>query len=140
MRYRKYQAFDDTQKTYLETIADCLPRRALVATRPDIASVDKHNFVEWVKHFVEDVKDLTVNGKKVLLIYDGFRSHMCIEALEILKLNGIIAYALPAHTSGTKQPLHASCFGPWKAYYRFHISVVLNGKNVLDSPLNEFDV
>lgn len=43
---------------------------------------------------------------------------MSIEALEVLNDAGFIAYALPAHTSGTTQPLDVAVFGSWKSHYR----------------------
>ena len=46
MRYRKLQTSIDRRASHLQTIADCLPRGALVATSKDVASVDKINFVE----------------------------------------------------------------------------------------------
>lgn len=54
--------------------------------------------------FVSDWQSLLSGGGKFLLIYDGYRSHMGIRVLEILKEGKIIAYALPAHTSHTTKP------------------------------------
>lgn len=92
MRYRKYLSLENPVEKYLETIADCLPRGSLVATRKDVAGVDKANFVQWSRRIVEDLKCLTANGRKELLLYDGYRSHMCLEALEMFKANGIIGF------------------------------------------------
>lgn len=85
MRYRKYPAFSNPDTEYLETIADCLPLNALVATRKDVPSVHKSNFVAWARSIVKDLADVTSNGRKALLIYDGYRSHMCSEALEMFR-------------------------------------------------------
>ena len=68
--------------------------------------------------FVLDVKDLTANGRKVLLILDGYRCHMIYKVLKLLESNGVIVFALPAHTSGSTQPLDVSIFGPFKEYLR----------------------
>jgi hypothetical protein len=83
--------------------------------------VDKHKFLQWAKIFVEAVADLTTDGRKVLLIYDGYRSHLGLEALKTLMVCGVLAYALPAHTSGTTQPLDVNVFSPFKQALNKHI-------------------
>ena len=101
-------------KEWVETLVDYLPRGAEIITREKVAGVDSDNFVRYSKRFVNDVSDLTEKGRKMLLLYDGYRSHMMLRALEILHEGGVIAYALPAHTSGLTQPLDLSCFNVWK--------------------------
>ena len=71
--------------------------------------------VKWARLFVEEVTDLTQNGRKLLLLYDGYRSHMSHEALKVLDDGNLIAFGLPAHTSSTTQPLDVGVFGPFKA-------------------------
>eukprot|EP00171_Calliarthron_tuberculosum_P001809 IDg1809t1 len=56
------------------------------------------------------------DNRKVLLLYDGYRSHMSLKALQILQRGNVETYALPAHTSGTTQPLDVSIFSPFKHY------------------------
>lgn len=102
----------------METVADCLPRDSLITTRQEVASVDSHNFYNWAAVFAEDMKGLTDNGRKVLLILDGYRCHMAYPILKLLETHGIIVYALPAHTSGSTQPLDVSVFGPFKEHLR----------------------
>lgn len=97
-----------------ESLADCIPRHGYVTTRKDVAGIDKFSFHRWAERFVKEVEDLTRGGRKVLLIYDGYRSHMGIRALETLRSGGVIAYALPAHTSGTLQPLDVGTFRAFK--------------------------
>jgi hypothetical protein len=41
---------------------------------------------------------------------------MKIQALNTFASGGVIAYTLPAHTSGTTQPLDVAVFGPFKSY------------------------
>ena len=105
-------------KPVVETLADCLPRGSIVTMRENVAGVDSYNFIEWAKLFVVDVKDLTMNNRNVLLVLDGYRSHMTYQALRILQTGGVIVYALPAHTSGYTQPLDVSVFGPFKESLR----------------------
>lgn len=82
-----------------------------------VAGVDTFNFVQWARRFVEDINNLTAEGRKVLLTYDGYRSHMSMAVLSVLRQGGVIAYCLPAHTSGTTQPLDLTVFSCLKHYY-----------------------
>lgn len=80
--------------------------------------MDSRIFSSWAEEFVEGVKEKTRNGRKVLLIYDGYKCHLGIKALDTLKNGNVIAYCLPAHTSGLLQPLDVALFGPFKAFLR----------------------
>ena len=71
----KFRIKVDNGTKVVETLADCLPRGNVIITREGVASVDSVNFLNWPKMFVLDVKDLTANGRKVLLILDA-RCHM----------------------------------------------------------------
>ena len=105
----------------MEILADCLPRGSVITTHQDVASVDPHNVLQWGRLFAEDCRDLTAGGRKVLLILDGYRGHMTYPVLRLFDASGIIVYALPAHTSGSTQPLDVSVFGPFKEYLRVSI-------------------
>jgi len=59
--------------------------------------VNKFNFLRWAQSFVEEVKDLTSGGSKVLMVYDGYRSHMGLRVVKTLEAGNVIAYALPSH-------------------------------------------
>ena len=83
--------------------------------REEGGGIDKHILVKWANLFVQEVTNLTWNGRKVLLLYEGYRSHMSYEALKIRDDGNVIVFALPAHTSGTTQPLDVGIFGPFKA-------------------------
>lgn len=50
----------------------------------------------------------------MLLIYDGYRSHMTLRVLQHLRDSNVIVYALPAHTSGKTQPCDTGIFGVFK--------------------------
>ena len=97
-----------------QSLADFLPRYSIVTTREELAGVDKSNFVRWAEIFVKDVSDLTKHGRRLLLLYDGYRSHMSLKVLRILRQGNVIAYCLPAHTSGKTQPLDLTVFGAFK--------------------------
>ena len=77
-------------KPVVETLVDRLPRGSIVTMRENVAGVDNHNFIEWAKQFVNDLKDLTMNNRKVLLVLDFDRSHMMYYALKILQPRGVI--------------------------------------------------
>lgn len=61
------------------------------------------------------MKDLTAGDRKVLLVFDGYRSHLGFQVLETLDQGNVIALALPAHTSGVTQPLDVGVFPKFKA-------------------------
>lgn len=83
-----------------------------------IALVDTKLFYEWAKSFVDETKMLRSIGERVLLIMDGYSSHIAFRALKLLAENGIIVACLSAHTSYVLQPLDASIFGPMKEAFR----------------------
>lgn len=113
---RTRTVLSSTNEEVVETIADCLPRRTLVTIRSEVAGVDKINFLGWAHRFVAEVSDLTVGGRKVLLLYDGYRSHMGYQVLKTLKEGGVMAYAIPAHTSSEPQQLDVGFFSPFKSH------------------------
>eukprot|EP00171_Calliarthron_tuberculosum_P001354 IDg1354t1 len=117
-----------------ETLASYLPRGAMLACREECGGVDAANFLNWSKAFVESVRDLTANGRKVLLTYDGYRSHMSLAVLELFQSNGIVIYALPAHTSGKTQPCDAVLFSTYKAQLNESLTLAAStdGIDILD--------
>lgn len=100
----------------IETVFDYLPRGSLATTLEKLAGVDVFSFQAWAVQFVQDVADKTSDVGKVLLNYDGYRSHLGYKAIETLKAGNILAYCLPAHTSCVTQPLDDGIFGPFKVY------------------------
>ena len=85
--------------------------------------------------FVQSVHDLARNGRHVLLVYDGYRSHMSLKVLELFQKNNGVVYAIPAHTSGKTQPLDVVVFGIFKKALRDILGacVRLNGYEKLDT-------
>ena len=73
-----------------------------------------HNYLNCGFVFVESVKDLTANNRKLLLIYDAYRSHTTLNVLDLFHRNKIIVYALAAHTSRKTEPLDVVMFSPFK--------------------------
>lgn len=104
----------DTNRHEMESMFDCLPEGSMVAVREDTASVDRHNFADWAARFVELVKPKTEGGRKVVLTYDGYRSHVSLLAIQTLRDGNVLPYCLPAHTSGKTQPLDVGIYGLFK--------------------------
>ena len=102
-------------KKFVETPADKLPQEAVVCTRDSLGGVDSSNFKNWVQKFIEYTHNLRSQDRKVLLVFDGYRSHLALCALKIFADNNIIVYALPSHTSGKTQPLDSVIFSAFKS-------------------------
>ena len=98
----------------IESLAPHLPHNSLVTVRQKVAWIDGESFFQCGKEFVHHVRDLTARGRKVLLTFDGYRSHMTLRVPQLFCDNGIVVYALPVHTSGKTQPLYVSLFGAFK--------------------------
>lgn len=72
------------------------------------------NFLQWTKHFVNNVR--SSKEKPVLLLLDNHESHLSIAALDYLKDNGVTVLSFPPHCSHKLQPLDRSVYGPLKRY------------------------
>ncbi len=80
------------------------------------------------------MRDLTASGRKILLTYDAYRSHMTLSVLELFHDNGIVVYALPAHTSGKTQPCDVVLFSDYKKRLNESLSLAasMDGIDELD--------
>ena len=96
----------------IETYANMLPRNVLVSMHKDAACVDNANFFEWAQCFVQYVRPVTADSRRVLLTYDGYRSHKCFRSLELFHQNNVKVYAIPTHSSRKTQPLDVKVI--WK--------------------------
>ena len=112
-------------KAEIQTYADYLPRGACLAMREEGGGADTRNFYEWAKKYVASVADLTANGRHVLLVFDGYSAHMSLRVLELFSENRVQVYALPAHTSGSTQPLDVVAFSVFKRELNEVISMTL---------------
>ena len=68
------------------------------------------------KHFIPSLPDRDPE-QRVLLLYDGHKSHITVPLIEEARRNNIILFLLPPHTSHILQPLDVGCFGPMKAHF-----------------------
>lgn len=76
----------------------------------------------------------------MLLLYDSYRSQITIPALESFADAGIMAYALPAHTSGTTHPLDCNVFASFKAHCRQMLDRICPTNTRVTTALDEMDV
>ncbi|XP_062566908.1 uncharacterized protein LOC134229216 [Saccostrea cucullata] len=67
-------------------------------------------------HFVRFAKG-RVTDQKILLLYDGHRSHFSPALIDWAIDQDIILYVLPPHTSHILQPMDVGCFGPFSKIY-----------------------
>lgn len=74
----------------VQTPADVLPRHSVISVRENNEGVDKHNFLNWGREFVESVEDLTANNRKLFLAYDAYWSHIALDVLELVSINNVI--------------------------------------------------
>ncbi|XP_041458835.1 uncharacterized protein LOC121410667 [Lytechinus variegatus] len=68
-------------------------------------------------HFTPFVDARREKGEKVILIYDGHKSHVPINVIKHAREHNIVLFLLPAHTSHFLQPLDVGVFSPLKSYY-----------------------
>ena len=94
----------------IETLNSLLPSEALLKMEAEKPGVNSLSFYEWAHHFTEFTSHLVSTDRKLLLIYDGYRSHMSLRVLEHLCDNNIVAYASPSHTSGRTQQCDTGVF------------------------------
>lgn len=99
--------------------------------------MDSCIFSSLAGKFVEHVRPKTSNGRIVLLIYDGYKSHLGIKILNVLQKGGLIVYCIPSHTIVLLQPSDVSLFGLFKACLRDEIH---NAAMVREDPtFDQFD-
>ncbi|XP_047127700.1 uncharacterized protein LOC105844004 [Hydra vulgaris] len=72
-------------------------------------------FLEWMKHFIQNVKCSPANP--VLLLLDNHEGHVSIVCLNLVKKSCITMLSFPPHCSHKLQPLDQSVYGPLKRYY-----------------------
>ena len=83
------------------------------------------------------MKDLSAGGCKVSPLPNGCKCHMIYKVLKLFESNGVFVYALPAHISGSTQPLGLIVFGSFKEYLcgcieRLAFSFAVNSYDVFD--------
>ena len=89
-------------------------------------------FLKFLKeHFLPRVQRSP--GEKVLVLFDGHKSHICPEVRAWAAANDVILFLLPPHTSHKLQPLNVSCYSPLKSKYKkvqIHFAMLYNYENI----------
>ena len=62
-----------------------LPTQSVVRIEPGSPGVKNESFLSWAKCFTSYIAHLLRDGRKVLSIYDGYRSHLSLELIELGK-------------------------------------------------------
>lgn len=98
----------------MQSATSLLQLDSLLGTRTEEQGIDARLLSQWDSVFVESVKHLTANGKKLLLSYDVCKSHRTLRSLSILRDGGVEVYILLTHASGHAQALGLPIFEPSK--------------------------
>ena len=83
--------------------------------------------LEWLQHFIDHTRKGRI-GRYILLIVDGFGSHMTLQFFQLATASDIILFKLPAHSTHITQPLDVGVFQPYKTAHGNEIEkAVRNG-------------
>lgn len=102
----------------IASMLELLSRHALIHMKKYVASVDWWNVFEYQTHFIVGAKELRFNGRILLFIYDWYRFHLSVPVIEKFRQNGIIGYAISAHTSTTTNSLDVAVFPAFKNIFK----------------------
>ncbi|VEN35500.1 unnamed protein product [Callosobruchus maculatus] len=72
-------------------------------------------FVKTMQHYIDHTQSSKEN--RSLLIMDNYEAHICIEAINLAKENGVTILTVPPHSTGKLQPLDVAIFKPFKTAY-----------------------
>ena len=75
------------------------------------------------------MRSATAGGRKILLTYDAYRAHMSVRGFTLFLDHGVIAYALPAHTSTALQPCDVVLFSKFKEELNTAITILVSPGN-----------
>ena len=93
-------------------------------------------FADAIKHFVKFMKVSKSNPGVVLM--DNHISHLSIDAIDMIKENGLRLLTFPPHCSHKLQPLDVGVYGPFKRYYSCHCDSWMSSNP--GKPLSIYDV
>ncbi|XP_064090899.1 uncharacterized protein LOC135204674 [Macrobrachium nipponense] len=95
-------------------------------------------FHDWLGNIFENELVKKNIRRPVLLILDGFLSHLNLETLRFARDKKILIYYLPPYSSHVMQPLDVSVFKPLKAEYRRVYNKVWGEISSKDMPMKHF--
>lgn len=79
--------------------------------------------IDWLHFFQEHTRDRAGNSPR-LLLFDGHRSHLTWEFLNLCERWNIISFIFPPHTTHIVQPLDGSPFRALKERFRAHNNLI----------------
>ncbi len=82
-------------------------------TMTEKGSMTHAAFVEWLEHF----NKFKPSAEKVLLIFDGVKSHLSIDIVEEAEKYNVKLYCLPSNTTHELQPLDKTIFRSFEHYW-----------------------
>ena len=83
--------------------------------------------------FIAETMYLRANSQCLLLVLDGYGSHVQFKTLQIFRKNRLVVVALPAHTCHVLQPLDVSVFSSYKSFLQREIHICAQSKKCLDA-------
>jgi hypothetical protein len=89
------------------------PENAIYATSPS-GWMETEQFIQWFKEFVKHVREIRKLEGPIILCFDGHKSHISIDLIDLALANNIRLNLLPPHSSHEYQPMDVGVFGPAK--------------------------
>lgn len=136
MEYKPVIIFPGKQARYrtvngnVEIMHNCPPPCYL--HRRDPARMISEIFDDWTIQFLAKTKDLIRGGNRLLLIYDGSRSHIRFNILILFQKSGVVLIGLLTYTSHVLQPFEVSVFSSFKSMLQRELHRANWEKNMLD--------
>ena len=97
--------------------------------------VNDDTALEWLQHFIDHTRNER-RGAWLLLIIDGYGSHMTIPFHNLATENKIVLFRLPPHSSHLTQLLDVGGFQPFKHY---HTDAIDKGGRLRDEKFGKLE-
>lgn len=105
-----------------ETTFGYPPKPNYLSMRP-VAGIDTNIFYQWAFNFVQESSFFRIDGRKHLLIMDGYACHVLFRTIKLLKNRNTVISDLPTLTSLVLKPLNVGSFGTFKEAFRQQLSL-----------------
>ena len=76
-------------------------------------------------HFMKYAQKPQESSQRMLILYDGHKSHVCKPVIDWARENCIVLFTLPPHCSHILQPLDIGCFSPLKSKFNRECQIFL---------------
>jgi hypothetical protein len=76
--------------------------------------METEQFIQWFKEFIKHVREIRKLEGPIILCFDGHKSHISNELIDLALANNIRLNLLPPHSSHEWQPMDVGVFGPAK--------------------------